>query len=393
MDQIKTGKYIITLIKALFNQTKPEEKPDDITFSDIYSMGKKHHILNMCFFAMEQLENKPDETLYDQWRNLTKVSSAQSIVQLSERDTLLRSLQNAEIDCLPLKGCYLKEMYPRPEYREMADLDILIRKESQEKVKNIMEELGYQTEKYDGTVHDVYKKPPFMDVEMHLGLFDQERIDRFRIDQLKQVTDPWNCAVQTELPFIYSFSPEDTYVFLMIHLIKHFKRSGVGIRQYADIWVYRQKYRLDQDYIYNTLKGTEVLSFCKDTENLVEAWFGNGKMTEELEAMQEYIFSAGVYGNALLRIRNELELMERDKRTTSTAFRYLLNRTFPPSETMEIIYPFLAKYPVFLPFTWVHRLIVKTFGKDSPAVKELKTFLWANRSRKKTRAESKQTHN
>lgn len=387
MDQNKTGKYIITLIKALLNQTGPEEKPDDITFSDIYNIGRKHHILNMCFYAVDQLENKPEESLYNQWRNQTKVSSAQSTVQLSERNTVLRSLQDAKIDCLPLKGCYLKEMYPKPDYREMADLDILIRKESQEKVKNIMEELGYQTKIYNGAVNDVYEKKPFMDVEMHLALFNPEIIDRFQITQLKQVADPWSCAVQTELPFIYSYSPEDTYIFLMIHLIKHFKRSGVGIRQFTDIWVYRQKYKLNQEYIYNVLKDTEVLSFCKDTENLVEAWFGNGELTEELEAMQEYIFSAGVYGNMFYRLKNTLDFMEEDNKNTSAAFRYVLTRTFPPFRTMKTLYPFLAEYPVFLPFTWFHRLIVKTFGKDSPGVRELKIFIRANQSRKKNKTE------
>lgn len=382
MDQIKTGKYIISLIRALFTNTKPLEKPEDITFQDIYFMAKKHHIRNMCSFAIEQLEMKPEESLSTEWKNQVTVSSAQSAVQLAERDNILSALQKEEIDCLPLKGCFLKEMYPKNEYREMADLDILIKKESQQRVMEVMESLGYKTKQFDVTVHDVYEKPPFMDVEMHLGLLDKERIDRFRIDQLKLVTDPWSCAVQTELPFVYSFSPEDTYIFLMLHLIKHFSGSGVGIRQFTDIWVYRQKYKLDQEYIYNTLKNTEVLSFCKDTESLVDAWFGNGEMTENLEEMQKYIFTAGVYGNITNRISNRLAIMEEDGKKTSATFRYFLNRTFPSCGSMKQIYPVLKKYPFLLPFTWIHRLTVKTFGKNSPALKELKVFRQVNKTRK-----------
>lgn len=384
MDQIKTGKYIIILIKSLFNQTKPEEKPDDISFSDIYSMAKNHHILNMCFYAIDRLENKPEETFYLKWRDQVKVSSAQSMVQLLERDHVLKTLRLAEIDCLPLKGCFIKAMYPKADFREMADLDILIRRESQEKVRKIMEELEYNTYLYDKGVHDVYKKPPFMDVEMHLALFDQERIDLLRLDngKLKIVADPWSCAIQTSLPYVYAFSPEDTYLFLILHLKKHFSGSGIGIRQFVDIWVYRQKYKLDQEYIYNALKDTEVLSFCKDTENLINAWFEEGEMTEELEEMQAYIFSSGVYGNMFNHIFNRLTDIEKDNRHTPAAFRYVLRRTFLPLKDMKKIYPSLEKYPALLPLTWIHRLVVKTFSKNSPALKELRIFRQANRSRK-----------
>ncbi len=53
MDQNRTCKYVISLIRALFKDEQPSEKPEDISFEDIYKMAKKHHILNMCLYAVK----------------------------------------------------------------------------------------------------------------------------------------------------------------------------------------------------------------------------------------------------------------------------------------------------------------------------------------------------
>ena len=382
MDQIRTGKYIVSLIKALLDGSRPEEKTDDISFEDVYALAKKHHILNMCFYAIEQLETKPDDTLYAEWRKQVTVSSAQSQIQLSERNTIIEALKKNEIDCLPLKGCFLKEMYPHTDYREMADLDILIRKEDQARVKEVMESLGYHTKMYDSTNHDVYDKPPFMDVEMHVALFGESGRERFHAadEKIPLIEEPWKHALCTEQPYVYRFTPEDTYIFLILHLAKHFNGSGTGIRQFVDILVYNQKYDLDKEYVYQTLAAARMDDFCRQAEVLVDAWFNNGKMSEELEEMEAYIFTSGVYGNMFNRIRNRLDYMDNDNNVSSSASRYVLMRTFPALNTMRRLYPFLKKYPYLLPLTWIHRLISKIFTKDSPALRELEALERVNRS-------------
>ena len=126
MDEIKTGKYIISLIKALLKEETPHEIPDDIRFEDVYLMAKRHHILNMCLFAVEKLNKKPDGELMKEWDKQRIISSAQSAVQLREREHLMECFRKNQIKHLPLKGCLMKEMYQRADYREMADLDFLM---------------------------------------------------------------------------------------------------------------------------------------------------------------------------------------------------------------------------------------------------------------------------
>jgi len=59
---------------------------------------------------------------------------------------------------IPLKGCLVKEMYPKPEYREMSDLDILVKRGDAAKLKPVMESLGYQCERFGFEKDDSYTK-------------------------------------------------------------------------------------------------------------------------------------------------------------------------------------------------------------------------------------------
>lgn len=378
MDQNKTCTYIIFLIRSLLKDTQPPEKPEDISFEDIYRMAEKHHVRNMCFYAIEKLAEKPEQKLYEKWKQYVYVSEVQSAVQLSERDSVISALQRAGIDCLPLKGFFLKEMYPRPEYREMADLDILIRPETEKAVEQVMAANGYIIKKNnEQSAHCVYSKPPFMTVEMHRRLFIDDFFEDHKLqrDSLPMVSDPWNTALLSERPFVYSFSPEDNYIFLILHLAKHYYNSGIGLRQFVDIWLFNQKYKIDKTYVYNKLSGTKMKEFCINTEKLIDIWFNGGEMLPELTEMEEFIFSSGVYGNMNHKISNRIKMYQGDDPKSHLMARYALYRMFPPLSFMKKYYPYVRKHELLLPAAWIHRLVIKVFGKNSPAIRELRVFL------------------
>ncbi len=378
MNRDKTCRYIISLIRALIGNTQPEKKPDDISFEDIYIMAKKHHVRNMCFYALEKLDEKPEEELYEKWKQHTFVSEAQSAVQLAERDLVIKALQNQGIDCLPLKGCFLKEMYPKPEYREISDLDILIRPEEEQHVQSVMAANGYFIkENREISAHCVFSKPPFMTVEMHRRLFSDAFIDKCQLNnrELLFPGNPWEHVLPTDQPHIYALSPEDNYIFLILHLAKHYYGSGVGIRQFIDIWVYSQRNRINKDYVYSAFKETRMKDFYMNAEKLVNTWLSCGELDPELVKMEEFVFSSGVFGNFENKIINRVKVYQSENQYVSNSYGYVLRRAFPPLKSLLSYYPYLRKYPFMLPCAWVHRLTVKTFGKGSPAFKELKSYL------------------
>ena len=54
-------------------------------------------------------------------------------VQKYSIDEILDAFEKDKIDCVPLKGIYMKEFYPDSSLRTMSDLDIFYRQGDEEK--------------------------------------------------------------------------------------------------------------------------------------------------------------------------------------------------------------------------------------------------------------------
>lgn len=372
MNEAMTGRYMIHLIYSLLNHTKPDEKPDDIPFEDIYRMSVKHNVCVMTLSAIEQLQTKPDDQLYRKWDRKRNAAIAQSVVQLLERDSILQMFEKEQIEVLPLKGCHLKEMYPKPEYREMADLDMLIHQTDRLKVRKIMESLGYETEKFEDSKDDSYRKAPFMHVEIHNRLFDEITLSQMNvnIDLLKQ---PFDHAQKQADSSQYSLKPEDFYVYLIIHNAKHALINGCGIRQFIDLDIFRSNYKMDECYIHEQLGHTDIEWFASDAEKLVSCWRSGQPVPENLKEMEEIIFSSGSYGNHESKIRNHIRRAEKGGR--KSAFRYMMFRLFPDYSFMKAIYPVLRKAPFLMPILWIYRLLFKGLPKMRKYKDEYNTYL------------------
>ncbi len=384
MELEKTGKYIIELIRSVLNNNSPSEKPDDIDFKDIYLLGQRHNVLNMCLYSIEKLKTKPDQKLLRRWNDKRNAVIAQSVVQLSEKNKILEAFCSAEIRCIPLKGCYLKEMYPRNDYREMSDLDILIDRRSAANARDIMQSLGYVCTSFGIGKDDTYCKAPFMSVELHFELLVIPQVDRIGIKKNTFFKNPWTMAKATEIPFLYELSWEDFYVYLIAHLYKHYSGPGAGIRQFIDLWVLRENVDLDKKRIYESLDDMGLLSFCLDAEELTSSWMTGKDTDDRLKEMEMYIFSSGSFGVLSNKVKNEIGRMSSnsEQSVSDGTRRYLKYRIIPPLDIMQLFYPVLKKAPILLPFFWVYRLFVKGIFKHQKAISEIKTLIGMNRKKR-----------
>ena len=90
-------------------------------------------------------------------------------------------------------------------------------------------------------------------------------------------------------------------------------------------------------------------------KDLAGVWFGDGDMTEELEGPAEFIINSGAFGTFEQYQKWSYERYKREQGIKSKK-GFFFRRMFMERERMEFIYPILKKYPLFLPFCWVHRL-------------------------------------
>ena len=118
--------YCIDLIRCLLQEKEIPQLPDTVSLQELYAFAKLHNVEAMVFHGLEQLGMDNTNPIWQDWQNRSAMLLTQGIVQMADRDTLFSALTEAGIKLLPVKGCWMKELYPDIDYRQMSDLDMLI---------------------------------------------------------------------------------------------------------------------------------------------------------------------------------------------------------------------------------------------------------------------------
>ena len=95
--------------------------------------------------------------------------------------------------------------------------------------------------------------------------------------------NPWKRAIPDEQrPYLYHYSKEDEYLYIVTHAYKHFSRSGSGIRTLIDVYLYiKNNMLMDWDYISAQLKILELEKFEELLRNAaIHAFSVEGEMTK-----------------------------------------------------------------------------------------------------------------
>ena len=370
-QKIKTGYYLVDVLRAVLNKETPAPIPEGITEQELCYMAKRH---NIDFIAYEGLKAflQEDGKVHAQWKQRSMQCAMQGVVQLAERDRLYRLFPEARIRILPLKGCLLKEMYPRQEYRQMSDLDILIDGDNALKAKALMEEAGYESEgNFGHTHHDGYVKKPWCHVELHTQMLYKAS------KNAEKYKDIWERAYEKQTgDGIWYLTWEDFYIFLLEHFAKHLYNGGSGIRFVMDVHVFLQckGKELDQKYLKKQLKELELWEFKNLVEQIAENWFEKG-IKGVFEETEELLITSGIYGTKEQYYEVQIgKLQDKYRCRWLARVAYVGEKVFLSYDRMCLLYPFLKKYAILLPFCWIHR-IFRIFVKKGDKIKELFGFM------------------
>ena len=130
--------------------------------------------------------------------------------QQAETEYIINQFSKNEIPFLALKGYYIKEYYPSTDMRYMSDFDVYVGTDNADKVKDILENLGYTFE-FSGKVHDNYIKKPIMYIEVHKHLMDD---DMKTIYNYYDSFDVFSKGERnTDNPFEYTLTKNDFYIY------------------------------------------------------------------------------------------------------------------------------------------------------------------------------------
>ena len=251
--------------------------------------------------------------------------------------------ESEQIEFLPLKGAVLRDYYPKPEMRESCDIDVLIRKENLDRACALLEEkLGYK--RHISTPHDVGMfSPAGIELELHFALYDYD-------DDKKEILDTvWDYATPCN-GYVYKHEMQKEFFVLyhIIHMAKHVISGGCGVRPFLDLWIIENSFECDKNTLWDMLRRAGVDTFAQVAFKTSRVWFGGENSDETIALLEDYIFSAGIYGNLENQVAASLAKNE-------NKFKNIMERIFLPYDKLKVIYPALRERPILTPWYEIKR--------------------------------------
>lgn len=267
-QQIANTKALFALLTAgLWEQEVRLLPYGEISFKEIFRLANEQAVIGLIAAGINHAVdvNVPKEVVLSvvgQTLQLEQKNSAMNryIVDLVEK------MRAEGIDTILVKGQGIAQCYERPLWRSCGDIDLLLNEEDYNKAKLFMSPLATSIEpEIEDAKHLEMLIGPW-EVELHGTLHSglSRRIDNV-LDQLcyKSFTEGqvrfWmNGTTQVLLP-----CPDNDVIFVFSHILQHFFKGGIGLRQVCDwcrlLWTY-------QDIIDKELLETRICEMKLMTE-------------------------------------------------------------------------------------------------------------------------------
>ncbi len=336
----------------------------------LFALAERHSLSAMCEYAVFGVTKNVNRLI---------VSSTQRIFAAEQ---LLEKLEQNKIKTCVMKGFIIRKYYPVPELRTFGDIDFLIERNSADSLCALMEQLGY--ERVTGEEHVLTFKKGYEYYEFHTSLLES---DVFSNDVSSVAERAWEYAKPYEkYSCIYEFTREYHLFYVILHIAKHFRVTGAGIRMIMDVSVMTDGASdIDWDKVFDMLKQCDMTLFACNILFLCSKWFGcnlpdvvNAEIDEpsgELyDSLCEFIFEGGTFGFygrsfEAAEIRREMG-SNPENAQRKTIFRFF----FPSYEKMCRKYKFLQGKKYLLPIAYIMRFFGGIFKPERKkrATKRLK---------------------
>ena len=286
---------------------------------------------------------------------------------------LLQEMEQEKINCCVLKGSSLAPLYASPELRISGDIDLLISPYDEKRVVRFLENRNFEIKKrVKNSQHfeAVHKNAGMY--EIHVRLFDRE-FDKYILQNKFKVNEAYKKMVTPDGNIINILSENDGLYFVTAHMIKHFVKDGLGLRQISDWLLYIKKNcgELNLKEYDDTIQGLGFDKFINAMYTVGKKYFGIdlGKDEFSPEDILSDMEEGGSFGHSdRERAKYKKRLLDSiyeksDKVKKIDFISKLLRIAFPDKRTL-IKKGILKEGSIFimLPFGWIKRWVKVIFG-------------------------------
>ncbi len=346
---------------------------DDKTLSSLFSISTAHDIAHIVASALCKNGALGNNEISEKFRRKTMEAICRYERSNNEFDEISKTLREARVPFVPLKGAVIRQYYPEPWMRTSCDIDILVRKEDFEKaISALKSELGYRAEA-KCNYHDISL---YSQTGVHLELHFSVKENKPSVDSVLERV--WDYAMPTEEGSLcYKLQNEFLMFYFIAHAAYHFLNGGCGVRMLIDLNFLEDNLEYDEELFATLLKEAGLYKFCENMRKLSRVWMRNEPHTETTLRMENYILLGELYGT----LKNNIAV---EQNKTGGRLRYALGKLFIPYESMKKAYPILKKHKWLTPFMQVRRWLRIIFtGRTLGSVRKLRTNATLNEERTK----------
>ncbi|MEG2640612.1 MAG: nucleotidyltransferase family protein [Bacilli bacterium] len=333
--------------------------PKDYTFFKINSLSQLLWQVVDLALTSEKVRGQIKSDYYNAIAKETSFANA--------LETVLTAFDNANIKCCVLKGSIIKNLYPYTFYRSMGDMDLYVDKKDVNKALKILKGLEYKKDVRSGKDIGLFHQPNVY-IELHYKLISEyEYGANYYNDGVFN-----KCELYDESKYknIYKFNINEYYIYMVMHLLKHYVNNLCGIRMFLDMEIYLNAYEkeLDFTHINEAFKYTAYEDLCIYFKEFAKKVFSIDLVEEKDKEVGDLVFDSGVYGNVKYSERKNFALAKGNR------FKYYLISFFPPVKTIKAMYYLPNVSFIFIPFCYMYLFINRFihFGRSFKKLKRMK---------------------
>lgn len=363
---------LIACLGAFCRGAKAPTVPD-VQPGELYRLATVHKLVPVVY---ETLSGKPEAFggAQARWKQETMLSVAMQARRTEAVLRLCTALNEADVPYALLKGLICRCLYPHPDHRASADEDLFVLPEHREQCEAVLSERGLIRGDSNDTESKWCDAESGLVIELHMRLFSDDYAAERRMNSYFREA-AGRCGFETveDVP-VHTFAPQDHFLLLVCHALKHFHYSGFGLRTLCDIGLFATRYgaRFNWAEVRRVLESVGGMVFCNHVLNICRTrlvydpasagYFP--EITGSDEALLADVLEAGIYGQSTLsRVHSANIVLQNMKNDDAESGQSgVLRAMFPRREALSARYPWLKKVPVLLPVAWLAR--IGKYGAD-----------------------------
>ena len=208
-----------------------------VDWEKVYQLAEEQSVIGVVLAGIEHSNVKPPQELLLQWIGEVQMLEQQNKEMNKFVANLIEKLRKNDIYTLLLKGQGLAQCYEKPLWRCCGDVDLFLSDDNYNRAKKLLVPIASEVEKeYVREKHLGMTIDSFV-VELHGTLRSglSSRIEK-GLDEIKRAVF-YEGKVRSGMngrTMVFMLNADEDVVYVFTHMLQHFFKEGLGLRQVCD---------------------------------------------------------------------------------------------------------------------------------------------------------------